>query len=157
MDSYKPYERIQREVIGAEPNLFRQVEFKNEILLTDSVRGVYIPKKNIIIDLRKIKEIEEEFSIISPDTNFKTKKASLNPESILKNSEIGVEMERHYEHIKFVTKTGKYAWINSYKRKIFGTKVRFYVQDKDLPLLVTNGRKKAVGIILPAMKVKEED
>ena len=147
---YKPQVKMQMQLVSLGSINMRYIEFGEKILLTDGVIGTFIKKDEVVIDLSKVQKIEDEVKINGLYT------VTLNPDTIMKNSVQG-EITEHDEngHSKIEGENGKYAWVGDYYKKIFGTKARYYVQGPALPLLITDGRKKPVGILLP-VKIKND-
>ena len=146
---YKPHVRMQMQLVCSGNINMRYIEFGEKILLLDGVRGTFIKKDEVVIDLSKVQKIEDKVKTNGLDT------VTLNPDTIMKNSVLG-EITEHDEngHSKIKGENGKYAWVGDYYKRIFGTKVRYYVQGPALPLLITDGRKRPVGILLP-VKMKK--
>lgn len=148
--AYKPHVKMQMQLVSSGSANMAYIEFSEKILLLDGVRGTFIKKDEVVIDLSKVQKIEDKVKVNGLDT------VTLNPDTILKNSVQG-EITEHDEngHSKIEGEKGKHAWVSDYYKKMFGPKARFFVQGPILPVLITDGRKKPVGILLP-VKIKND-
>lgn len=147
--TYKPHVKMQMLLVSSSSINMRYIEFGEKILLLDGVRGTFIKKDEVVIDLSKVKKIEDGVEIRGLDT------VTLNPDAMMKNSVQG-KITEHDEngHSKVEGENGKYAWVSDHYKKIFGTKARFYVQGPVLPVLITDGRNRPVGFLLPIKVTK---
>lgn len=150
MGTYKPYEKMQMSALGHSRAILRYLDLGEKVVLLDYVKGVIANKNDLLIDLKKLEKVETKITIHGQDTII-----SINPEDMVDGSVLGKSVahdDRGYT--KYQTSDGRFAWVSDYEKKIFGTKARFWVQKHNLPILVTNGKKKPLGFILP---VKVDD
>ncbi|WP_167957948.1 hypothetical protein [Anaerosporobacter faecicola] len=147
--AYKPHIKMQMQLVSSGIANMAYIEFDEKILLLDNVRGTFIKKDEVVVDLSKVRKIEDGVKVRGLDI------VTLNPNAIMKNSVQG-KITDHDEkgYSKVDCENGNYAWVSDYYKKIFGAKARFYVQGPTLPLLVTDGRKKQIGILLPTKVAK---
>lgn len=152
MGTYKPYERMQMSAFGHSRIYIHYVDLGEEVVLLDFVKGVIANKKDLLIDLKKLKKVETKIRI-----NGQAETISINPADMVADSALGKCVAHDDKgYTKYQASDGRFAWVSDYEKKVFGTKARFWIQRYDMPILVTNGKKKQLGFILPVKREEPE-
>ncbi|MGO5051440.1 hypothetical protein ACTQ6A_02815 [Lachnospiraceae bacterium LCP25S3_G4] len=138
--AYTVQEKFQIEVVKRAQMFY--ADFEDYVLIVDGNKGVYIDKRDLLIDISKCKK-------------FKYSAEHLSKEHL---QEVNVPAEETSEArilshknvaIKLKAKDGTYAWVNREFLKMYGASNHYMIKGKKDIILVRDFTKMCLGIVLP--------